>query len=74
MRTLSVTVSDDLYDRIKHNVPSRMISKFVSDAVDVKLKERKNDLYKAYLAASQDRDREEVLQDWDAISTESWED
>lgn len=73
MKTLSVTIANDLYDRIKHTVPPRMISKFVSEAVEVKLKEQTDDLYKSYLAASQDRDRESVLEDWDAIGPESWE-
>lgn len=73
MRTLSVVLADDLYDRIKHSVPSRMISKFVSEAVEVKLKEQTNQLYKSYIAAAKDRDREEILKDWDTINVESWE-
>lgn len=72
MKTLSVTLADDLYNRIKHTVPSRRVSKFVSEAVEVKLKEQTDDLYKAYLAASQDGDREAILKDWDTINTESW--
>ncbi len=73
MKTLSVTLSDDLYDRIKHAVPPRRVSKFVSEAVEIKLREQTDDLYNAYLAASQDLDRETLLEDWDAINTESWE-
>lgn len=73
MKTLSITLADDLYDRIKHTIPSRRVSKFVSEAVEVKLNEQTDDLYKAYLASAQDRDREEVLKDWDAINIESWE-
>ena len=74
MKTLSVTLADDLYDRIKHTVPPRRVSKFVSEAVEVKLKEQTDDLYKDYLAASQCVDREALLKDWDTIiNTESWE-
>ena len=73
MKTLSVTLADDLYDRIKHTVPPRRVSKFVSEAVEVKLKGQTDDLYKAYLAASQDGDREALSKDWDTINTESWE-
>lgn len=51
-----------------------MVSKFVSEAVEIKLKEKKNELYKAYLAAAKDPDREDVLKDWDVINVESWED
>ena len=73
MKTLSVALADDLYDRIKHAVSPRKVSKFVSEAVEVKLKEQTDDLYKAYVAASQDEDREDILNDWDTINTESWE-
>lgn len=73
MKTLSVTLADDLYDRIKHAVPQRKVSKFISEAVEVKLKEQTDDLYKAYLAASQEGEREALLMDWDTINTESWE-
>jgi len=73
MKTLSITVADDLYDRIKHTIPSRQVSKFISDAVEVKLNEQMDSLYKAYLAAAQDHDREDTLQDWDMVNTESWE-
>lgn len=73
MKTLSVTLADDLYDRIKHTVAPRRVSKFVSEAVEVKLREQTDDLYKAYLAASQDEGREAILKDWDTINTESWE-
>lgn len=73
MKTLSVTLADDLYNRIKHTVPPRRVSKFVSEAVELKLKEQNDGLYKAYLAASQDRDREAILNDWDTINIESWE-
>ena len=74
MRTLSVVLADDLYDRIKHSVPSRKISKFVSEAVEVKLQDQTNKLYNAYLEASKDRDREEDLEEWDTINVESWDD
>lgn len=73
MRTLSVTLANDLYDRLKHTVPSRRVSKFVSDAVEVKLNEQTDDLDKAYLAACQDHEREDVLKEWDTISIEFWE-
>ncbi|MDF3033422.1 MAG: hypothetical protein K0R76_376 [Alphaproteobacteria bacterium] len=73
MKTLSVTLADKLYDRIKHTVPPRQISKFVSEAVEIKLEEQANELYKAYTLAAQDPDREEVLRDWDAIDIDSWE-
>lgn len=73
MRTLSVTISDDLYNCLKHAVASQKISKFVSEAVTEKLNKKREDLYQAYLEASQDPEREKDLKDWDTISIEAWE-
>ncbi len=67
MRTLSVTLSDDLYDSLKHMVPSRKISQFVSEAVTEKLKGKGDLLYQAYVEASQDTEREKDLKDWDSM-------
>lgn len=72
MRTLSVTISDDLYASLRHAVASRKISKFVSEAVNEKLNKKREELYQAYLEASQDLDREEELKDWDVVSVEAW--
>jgi len=74
MRTLSVTISEDLYDALKHTVSSRQISKFVSEAVKEKLSKKNEELYLAYLAASLDQEREKDLKEWDALSMEEWED
>lgn len=73
MRTLSITMSDDLYDSLKHTVASRKISKFVSEAVAEKLNKKREILYQAYLEASHDVEREKELNDWDLISVEAWE-
>ena len=73
MRTLSITINDDLYNSLKHTVPARKISKFVSEALVEKLAQKREKLYKAYLEASQDEDREADLHVWDHLSVESWE-
>jgi len=73
MRTLSITISDELYNALKHTASSRQISKFVSEAVQEKLRTKNEELYLAYLEASLDQDREEELKDWDPLSLEGWE-
>lgn len=73
MRTLSITLPDDVYDRIKHAVPPRQISKFIAEAVEKKLNEQADKLYRAYLLANQDSEREQELKDWDVVNTEHWE-
>lgn len=72
MKTLSVTINDDLYNVLKHSIPARKISKFVCEALADKLEQKNQTLYQAYLEASQDQDRESELQDWDHASLESW--
>lgn len=73
MRTLSITIEDKLYNSLKQNIPSRQISKFVSEALSDKLEQEHDKLYKAYLEASRDTERENSLSEWDALSLEAWE-
>lgn len=72
MRTLSITMQEDLYDALKHTVSSRQISRFVCEAVTEKLQQKNEALYTAYLAASQDTKRQEELEAWDSLSLETW--
>jgi len=53
-------------------VPPRKISRFINEAVICKLEEKQNELYQAYLEASQDSEREEELKEWDVLEVESW--
>lgn len=71
MKTLSITVNDYLYDDLKHTVAPRQISKFVSEAIEARLKKQRDELIQAYKEASQDAAREAELGDWDNIN-ESW--
>jgi len=73
MRTLSITISDELYNALKHTASSRQISKFVSEAVQEKLCKTNEELYLAYLEASLDQEREEELKEWESLSLEGWE-
>ena len=73
MRTLSITINDSLYDNLKHAVPARKISKFVSEAVEEKLNRKREALYQAYLEARNDPQREKELKVWDEIGHEDWE-
>lgn len=73
MKTLSITLSDHLYDRLKHNIPPRRISKFVSEALEMKLDEKQHELYKAYLEAAMDHDREAEAKEWDVVNIEAWD-
>jgi predicted CopG family antitoxin len=72
MRTICITINDELYLNLKHSVSSRQMSKFVCEAVREKLT-KEEELYQAYLEASQDEEIEKELKEWDAIAFEGWE-
>ena len=72
MRTLSITLPDDLYGRLIHAVPPRKISKFVNEALIVRLDEKLDELYQSYLEASQDVDREAEIEEWNSLNGEPW--
>lgn len=67
MRTLSISLSEDLYEKIKLQVPAKQVSKFVAKAIDAQLSERISALRKAYIEANQDEERNKEIEEWDAI-------
>jgi hypothetical protein len=72
MRTMSVTIEEQLYHLLKKTAGPRGMSKFIAQALKDRLDSSQHTLYQEYLAASTDPDRQEVLRDWDGIDTESW--
>lgn len=56
-----------LYDKLKHFVPSKKISKFVSIAITKELEKEEKELIEAYKLAEQDQERQKLLTEWDAI-------
>jgi predicted CopG family antitoxin len=71
MKTLSITVNDLLYDDLKHSVGPRQISKFVSEAIEARLKKQREELMRAYVDANEDAELQAELAEWDKIS-EPW--
>jgi hypothetical protein len=72
MRTMSVTIDEQLYHLLKKTAGPRGMSKFIAQAVQDRLDSSQHTLYQEYLAASSDQDRQEVSRDWDGIDTASW--
>lgn len=68
MRTMSISIDDRLYDKLKHFVPSKQISRFVSQAIYKELMKEEELLRKDYLAAEQDQHRNEELKEWDQVN------
>lgn len=66
MRTMSVSLTENLYEKLKHLIPSKKISKFVSFAITKELEKKEQELTLAYKNAEKDQERQSLLNDWDA--------
>lgn len=71
MKTLSITMNDYLYDDLKHTITPGQISRFVNEAIKVRLEKQREELMQAYKEAGEDVVREAELGDWDKVS-EPW--
>ena len=69
---LSITMEDDLYERLKAELPPKKISAFVAEAVRARLRPDKRTLDAAYQAAANDRAHAEVSEDWRSTEVEGW--
>lgn len=67
MRTMSISLQESLYEKLKHTIPSKKISKFVSQAISIELKKKEKELVLAYETAEQNTDRQEILNEWDLV-------
>lgn len=69
---LNITVDEDVYRRLKREVPSKRISAFITDAVRARLFPARQTLDAAYKAASRERWRRQVAREWRATEIEEW--
>ncbi len=69
---LNITMEDDLYERLKTELPPKKISAFINDAVRARLRPDRRTLDAAYKAARKDRARAEVAADWHDVEVEGW--
>ena len=60
MKTMSISLQENLYERLKHSVPSKKISKFVSVAISNELARTEEELSLAYNEAEQNVNRQEL--------------
>lgn len=61
---LNITMDDDVYARLKKEVPAKNLSAFISEAVRAKLHPDAKALNIAYQAASKEQWRVGVVEDW----------
>ena len=69
---LNITMDEDIYARLKQEVPPKKISSFISAAVRAKLHPDAKTLNAAYRAARKERWRKELEDDWKHTEGEGW--
>jgi len=69
---LNITMDEDLYRRLKKELPAKGISSFINQAVRARIHPDRRTLDNAYRAASRERWRRQVAQEWKSTETEGW--
>lgn len=69
---LNITMDEDLYRRLKRELPAKRISSFINQAVRACMQPDRRTLDAAYRAASKERWRRELASDWRHTEDEGW--
>ena len=69
---LNILIDEDVYRRLKTNLPPKRISAFINDAVRARLFPDRRTLDAAYRAAKREGWRDRLARDWRAADTEGW--
>ena len=69
---LNITMDDDVYERLKKDVPSKKLSAFITSAVREKLRPDPKALNAAYRAASKEPWRKQLSDDWKDTDAVGW--
>ena len=69
---LNITMEEDLYNRLKRELPRRSISRFINAAVRACLSPDRKTLDAAYRAASKENWRRDLAKDWAIADLEDW--
>ena len=67
-----ITMDDDVYARLKKEVPPKKFSAFISSAVRSKLHPHAKTLDAAYRAAGKEKWRRQPEEDWKTTDIEGW--
>ena len=71
---LNITMDEDLYRRLKKELPAKGISSFINKAVRARIRPDRRTLDAAYRAASRERWRRTLDREWRVTETEGWPD
>jgi Arc/MetJ family transcription regulator len=69
---LNITMDDDIYARLKKEVPPKKLSAFISSAVRAKLHPDTKALNAAYRAAGKERWRKRLAGEWKGTEGDGW--
>ncbi len=69
---LNITMDNDVYARLKKEVPAKKLNAFISAVVRARLHPDANMLDAAYQAARSERWRKVLDEDWQHIDAEGW--
>lgn len=69
---LNITMDEEVYVRLKQEVPSKKMSAFITAAVRAKLAPDRNTLDAAYQAARKEPWRKRLADEWGPTETEGW--
>jgi predicted CopG family antitoxin len=69
---LNITIDEDVYERLKRELPAKGISRFINDAIRARFRPSREALDEAYKAAARERWREAEARDWDVTEVADW--
>jgi hypothetical protein len=69
---LNITMDEDIYRRLKRELPPKKISAFIEDAVRARLYPDRTTLDAAYEAARKEGWRAKLSSEWAVTETEGW--
>ncbi len=72
-RKMTFTLPEEIADQLLKRVPARDRSRYVSDAIAQKLRDREKRLIRACEIANSDPEVQQIEQDWEALPDETAE-
>jgi len=69
---LNIIMEEEVYKRLKRQVPAKRMSAFINEAVRTKLRPEEKTLDAAYRAARREAWRNPLSSDWVVTETEGW--
>lgn len=70
MRTISITIEENLYFSLKKQVAPGKLSRFVSEAIRNKISSNNENLSLAYKEAMHDKSRRKTIEEWKPLDAE----